>query len=56
MLMLLKLWRKLHELESDPETFETAFDHFMSQANEKIHRVVTNVQFYHECSDAAKAA
>jgi len=54
--MLLKPWRKLHELKSDSETFETAFDCFMLQANEKIHRVVANVQFYHECSDAAKAA
>jgi len=56
LLMLPKPWRKLHELKSDLETFETAFDRFMLQANKKIHRVVTNVQFYHECSDAAKAA
>lgn len=43
MLMLLKPWRKLHELKSTTETFENAFESFMSQTNERCKRVVENV-------------
>ncbi len=39
MLMLLKPWRNLHQLKGPTETFETAFDNFISQADEKAHRV-----------------
>jgi len=39
MLMLLKPWRNLHQLKGPMETFETAFDNFISQADEKAHRV-----------------
>lgn len=55
MLMLLKPWRKLHELKSTTETFENAFESFMSQTNERCKRVVENVQYYYHCSDGAKA-
>ena len=54
-LMLLKPWRKLNELKIPMETFKEAYDRFISQANEKTHQVVTNIQYYHECSDGAKA-
>ena len=55
MLLLLKPWRDLHELKGATETFENAFDRFISQADEKARRVVANVQYYFECSDGAKA-
>jgi len=55
MLMLLKPWRKLNELKNPTETFEDAYDTFISQANEKTRRVVANIQYYYECSDEAKA-
>ena len=55
MLMLLKPWRNLQELKDNTETFEDAYSRFMAQADEKIHRVVTNIQYYYECSDGAKA-
>ncbi len=55
MLMLLKPWRKLHELKSTTETFENAFENFMSQMNERCKRVVENVQYYYCCSDGVKA-
>ena len=55
MLMLLKPWRNLHELKSDTETFENAYDTLISQPNKKTHRVIANVQYYFECSDGAKA-
>jgi len=55
MLMLLKPWRDLRDLKGDTETFEEVFDGFMSQADDKATRVVANVKYYFECSDAAKA-
>ena len=55
MLMLLKPWRKLTEMKTTTETFEEAYNAFISQASEKSRRVVANVQYYHECSDGAKA-
>jgi len=55
MLVLLKPWRDLHKLKGATETFENAFDRFMSQADEKARRVVANIQYYFECSDGAKA-
>ena len=55
MLMLLKPWRTLHSLKDPSETFESAFDKFILQADERAHRVVANVQYYFECSDGAKA-
>ena len=55
MLMLLKPWRNLTELKNPTETFEDAYNTFISQANEKSRRVVANVQYYYECLDGAKA-
>ena len=55
MLLLLKPWRNLHDLKDVAETFEDAYEHFISQADDKIHRVVTNIQYYHKCFDGAKA-
>ena len=55
MLLLLKPWRKIHELKESTDTFESAFETFMLQADEKSKRVVANVQYYYECSDGAKA-
>lgn len=55
MLMLLKPWRNLHQLKNPTETFEKAYDQFLSQADQKSCRVIANVQYFHECSDGAKA-
>ena len=55
MLLLLKPWRKVHELKGNEDTFERAFESFMLQADEKSKRVVANVEYYYECSDGAKA-
>ena len=51
--MLLKPWRNLTELKSSAETFEEAYNTFISQANEKSKRVIANIQYYYECLDAA---
>jgi len=55
MLMLLKPWRNLHQLKSLTETFEEAYNQFISQADPKTLRVIANVQYFYECSDGAKA-
>jgi hypothetical protein len=56
MLMLLKPWRNLSELKSVTETFEDAYRQFLLEADQKARRVITNVQYFYECSDGAKAA
>jgi len=55
MLMLLKPWRKLIKLKGPTETFENAYNRFISQTDSQTLRVVTNMQYYFECSDGAKA-
>lgn len=55
MLMLLKPWRNLHQLKTPTETFGEAYDHFISQTDHKTLTVISNIQYFHECSDGAKA-
>lgn len=55
MLLLLKPWRNIQELKGAVETFEDAYSRFIMQADDKIHRVIANIQYYYECSDGAKA-
>lgn len=55
MLMLLKPWRNLHQLKTLTETFEDAYDQFISQTDRKTLRVIANIQYFYECSDGAKA-
>jgi hypothetical protein len=53
MLALLKPWRLLSELKHPHETFRHTFDQFLLTAPQKIHKLITNIEFFHECSDAA---
>ena len=55
MLMLLKPWRNLHQLKKPLDTFEEAYDQFILEADQKTLRVITNIQYFYECSDGAKA-
>ena len=54
MLMLLKPWRNLHQLKNITDTFENAYEQFISHADQKSLRIITNIQYYYECSDGAK--
>lgn len=42
-------------MKSLTETFEEAYNHFISQADQKTLRVIANVQYFYECSDGVKA-
>lgn len=53
MLALLKPWRRLTDLKDADVTFRQAFDDFLSTVPEHIHRSITNIEFFHECSEAA---
>lgn len=54
MLALLKPWRKLDTIKKECETFQDAFEHFLSTASQSIHNTIENIQFFHECSQSAK--
>ena len=54
MLLLLKPWRDIQNLKGAAETFENAYSKLLSQSDDKVKRVVANVQYYFECSDGAK--
>lgn len=54
-LALLKPWESLKDLKETMETFAEAYDSFYAGASDKIKAMVENVQFYHECSDRARA-
>jgi hypothetical protein len=55
MLFLLKPWRRLEDLKESTETFEQAFQHFMSGANDKVKIVLENIQCFYDCADQANA-
>ena len=37
------------------ESFEDAYNNFISQTDQKTLRVIANIQYFYECSDGAKA-
>lgn len=53
MLALLKPWRLLTDLKTGDETFQEAFQTFLSSAPQNVHNMIDNIQFYHECADKA---
>lgn len=55
MLMLLKPWTRLRDIKGQHATFKSAFDEMVAQGNRFLHTFLHNIQYYHECSDRAKA-
>lgn len=55
MLALLKPWRSISDLKRTEETFEQAYNDFIAHAGEDAKRTIENIQFYHECSESARA-
>ena len=53
MLALLKPWRSLCDLKRPEDSFHNVFEKFWSETSEAIHTIITNIEFYHECSDGA---
>lgn len=53
-LLLLKPWRALHDLKAPNESFEQAYDRLLSTATENQLKMIENIQYYHDCWDAAQ--
>ncbi|KAF7345952.1 ATP-dependent DNA helicase [Mycena venus] len=55
MLALLCPWRFIDDIKgNDDKTFRDVFAHFMAAAPLDIHRIVYNVNYFHECSDRSR--
>ena len=55
MLLLLKPWRSIStDLLGTHTTWADSFSHFMLGASSRIKNIITNIQYFHECSDGAK--
>ena len=55
MLLLLKPWRSVStDLLGTHTTWADSFSHFMLGASSRIKNIITNIQYFHECSDGAK--
>ncbi|KAH8976856.1 hypothetical protein EDB86DRAFT_2768594, partial [Lactarius hatsudake] len=54
MLALLKPWHSLSTLKTEEESFRHAFDKFMSHAANNVRTTVSNIKFFHQCSDSAR--
>ena len=55
MLLLLKPWRSISaDLLGTHVTWADSFSHFMLGASSRIKNIITNIQYFHECSDGAK--
>ena len=54
MLVLLKPWRDLTaDLKSHTETWTSAFKEFRTSASLKVQRMLSGIQYFHECESAA---
>lgn len=55
MLLLLKPWRNVQDdLKQRDETWEEAFDHFMTNASASDRDVIVGIQYYYACRSAAE--
>lgn len=55
MLLLLKPWRNINtDLKLPIESWETAFNSFVNTAPASVTRILSNIQYLHECKTAAK--
>ncbi|KAG1858508.1 hypothetical protein F4604DRAFT_1493024, partial [Suillus subluteus] len=50
MLVLLKPWRDvMTDLKSEDQTWESVFKEFSSIAPQKIHHILSGIQYFYEC-------
>ncbi|KAF7311961.1 ATP-dependent DNA helicase [Mycena indigotica] len=54
-LALLKPWRTLRDLQSIWPTMEAALQSFLIGACDETHRIIENIEYFHQCSDSARA-
>lgn len=56
MLILLKPWHDITtNLKSNVETWASTFEEFRVSAPQKVHRILSGIQYFHECESAAQA-
>lgn len=53
--MLLKPWRDIRRLKEQEQIWENALESFLAGATPDIHRIISNVQFFHRATDMANA-
>lgn len=54
MLALSKPWRNIVDLKRVDETFSVAFDSFVAAAPDATKRILSNIQYFHDCSEKAR--
>ena len=55
MLMLLKPWRNIEtDLKLPTQTWESAFEAFISTASWHIRHIISGIQYFHECQSSAQ--
>lgn len=54
MLALLKPWRDVRDLKPAGSTWKQEFDEFTEHAPKQVRDIISNIQFYHRCSEAAE--
>ena len=55
MLLLLKPWRDIRtDLKTSQQSWEEAFEEFMSAAPLKYKNILSGIQYFHECESSAK--
>lgn len=55
MLLLLKPWRNIAtDLKTSTETWQFAFDSFLAQAHSQVPRILSGIQYFHQCEKAAQ--
>ncbi|KAG2741371.1 hypothetical protein P692DRAFT_20752861, partial [Suillus brevipes Sb2] len=54
MLALLKPWRDITDIKKPSDSFSSTFENFVSHAPEIVTRIITNIQYFHDCADKAK--
>ena len=55
MLTLCKPWRKLEELKEAGQTWEDAYNGFLSTAPKRISHIISGIKYYYECRKSAAA-
>ena len=56
MLLLLKPWRDIAiDLKPDTETWASTFEEFRLSTQPNVHRILSGIQYFHECESAAHA-
>ena len=56
MLMLLKPWRSIDDLKSQHHTWQAAFEDFINNAPACLKRIISSIEYFHECRNAADNA